>query len=264
MPQAPRIAEKAHYVRHAGHAPFLTQRMHGNVRRKCMRTFKKADDMYALEPCGKFLYPSVEKSKDRVRRVHGLRHDKETHPVRNRARALRARRALGRAISNGAHDNALSARLFSALKSSRSVYASEKLKVFARLCQERDVLFLRGLEECGTRRLFHHVSVVARERSHVFDKTKTTRASTSLVHRVAVPIADQRIAFDRALDGPPVGSLMLRQIVHEIECEDLHIAADVVRIFYQFRFFARAEHPRRRLFHDREREFRCLFVCDAL
>src|SRR3989338_2453669 len=57
MPQAPRIAEKAHYVRHAGHAPFLTQRMHGNVRRKCMRTFKKADDMYALEPCGKFLYP---------------------------------------------------------------------------------------------------------------------------------------------------------------------------------------------------------------
>ena len=77
------------------------------------------------------------------------------------------------------------------------------------------------------------------ERRNVFDETAPSGAATGLVERLCVAIGDKRIGKNSAVHVVPVGAEFLREIVHDVEEDDLHIPARIVGIFEDLRFGAR-------------------------
>src|SRR3989344_6214522 len=105
--------------------------------------------------------------------------------------------------------------------------------------------------------------VQAGEGCDVLNDTCPARPAAALVYGVCVAVWCQLIGMNCFFYALPVAPEMLRHIVDDIESKDLRVAAEVVRVFYEFGLLARArvrKWSRRKYRLDKFRRLAVLFV----
>src|SRR4051812_21302205 len=81
--------------------------------------------------------------------------------------------------------------------------------------------------------VLHNFFVRTRKSGHIFYKAISTRASARFMNRRRISIGNEGIREKRRLDVFPFSSELLRDIAHQVEENNLSVAAAIVGIFYK-------------------------------
>src|SRR3989338_10136522 len=95
------------------------------------------------------------------------------------------------------------------------------------------------------------------ERRNIFDETTASGTAPGLVNRLCVAIRDKRVGENGAVHVVPVGTELLREIVHDVEEDDLNVSARIVGIFEYLRLGARTDLRKGRARKDFLHAFGC-------